>query len=166
MKTQQHGLAGIFGFRRRGARRRSRRPLAAGRALRHEVMEARIALAVYGFSQESYSQITDDGGSLVDPVSRDGWAVIVGAPSDDIYVQQVATSPQKLLFADNGSFNDTPGVGGDYGEIDRINSLTKLFITNADVRSDAGVVNNNYPVFDFTGSANTVTTRFVLRECG
>ena len=166
MKTLQHGLAEIFGFRRRGARRRCRRPSAAGRALVHEVMEPRIALAVYGFSQGSYEQLTD-GDIFGAPVSRDGWAVIVGTvgtPSDDIYVQQVATSPQKLLFADNGSFNDTPGVDGDYGEIEGINSLTKLFITNADVRSDAGVLNNNYPVFNFTELANTVTTRFVLQH--
>ena len=166
MKTL-HGLAGIFGFRRRRARRRSRRLSAAGRALGHERMEARIALAVYGFPQGSYQQFVEDDGGLLDednPVVRDGWAVIVGAPSDDIYVQQVATSPQKLLFADNGSFNDTPGVGGDYGEIGGIDSLTKLSITNADVRSDVGVVNNNYPVFDFTRGFGTVTTRFVLQH--
>ena len=166
MKTL-HGLAGIFGFRRRGAWRRSRRLSAAGRALGHERMEARIALAVYGFPQGSYPQFVLDNGGLRsenNPLVRNGWAVIVGAPSDDIYVQQVAASPQKLLFADNGSFNDTPGVDGDYGEIEKIDSLTKLSITNADVRRDAGVVNNNYPVFDFTGRFDTVTTRFVLQN--
>lgn len=159
--------------RQRPGRRRSRGArAAAGRRrgrhvpLAHETMETRIALAVFGFSQAEYTQrLAPDGiDTLGTPLTREGWAVVVGESSDDIYIQQVATSPQTLLYADNGSFIDLPGVDGDYGEIPDINALRSLSVTNATVVNDVGVVNDNYPVFDFTNATNSFITRFVSQH--
>jgi len=143
-----------------GRRRRPQAPLA------HETMEARIALAVDGFSQATYQQFLNPNGigELGEAVTREGWAVVVGESSDDIYIQQVATSPQTLLYADNGSFIDLPEVDGDYGEIPDINAMRSLSVTNATVVNDVGVVNDNYPVFDFTNATNSFTTRFVSQH--
>jgi subtilisin-like proprotein convertase family protein len=129
-------------------------------------MEARLALAVFGFSQAEYQQRLSPNGldELGEPVSRDGWAMVVGESSDDIYIQQVATDPQTLLYADNGSFIDLPGVDGDFGQISDINALRSLSVTNAAVINDLGVVNDNYPVFDFTIATNSFTTRFVSQH--
>ncbi len=129
-------------------------------------MEQRIALAVDAFVQGAYSRSTTDSGffDLNPPVQADGWVVITGHASDDIYIQQVATAPQSLLYADNSSFFDTPGVSGDFGQISDIESYRSVLVTNAERRSDAGVVNDNYPVFDFTSVDDQVKTRFLSQH--
>jgi subtilisin-like proprotein convertase family protein len=90
--------------------------------------------------------------------------VLTGASTDDIYVQQVATVPQSLLYADNSSFIDEPGVVGDYGKIEGIEGYASIYVTNAERRTDVGVTSNNYPVFDFTNNAHQVKTRFVSQH--
>ena len=172
-------LFGVFAGRRDSVKRRRTgrqgrggQSAASGRSRRrqaplsHEAMEARLALAVYGFSQAEYQQLLSPNGldELGEPVQRDGWAMVVGEANDDIYIQQVATSPQTLLYADNGSFIDLPGVEGDFGQISDINALRSLSVTNAAVINDLGVVNDNYPVFDFTNSQNSFVTRFVSQH--
>ncbi len=157
--------------RRPGRKTRTRTKAAFGGASRkhrlaHESMEPRIALAVDGFFQAGYRQVLNPNGigELATSATRDGWAVVVGGPRDDIYIQQVATAPQTLLYADNASFFDTPGVDGDYGEIPAINSLRNLSVTSATEVRDVGIVNDNYPVFDFTSATNSFTTRFVSQH--
>lgn len=133
--------------------------------LAHETMEQRLAMAVTAFTQTPYQQfITELGTELDVPEIKPGWTVVVANAHDDLFIQQVATVPQQLLYADNSSFIDDPLVPDDYGFVSGINDLDDLAITNATRLNDSNITSDNYPVYDFTGTQNTVKTRFVLQH--
>jgi len=144
-------------MRRRGDRRGSTsgRPAALG----HESLEARIAMAVDAFSANSFTP------TLVDPLvgtspagQVPGWAVVIADSSDDLYLQQVATVPQSLLYADNGGF-----VGA--GSVGSVNALQNVYVTNGERRIDTGVTQDNGPVYAFNpNDRGQLTTRYVIEQ--
>jgi subtilisin-like proprotein convertase family protein len=165
-------LFGVFAGRRDSVKRR--RPGRQGRGgqsaasgrgrrrqapLSHEAMEARLALAVDGFSSQPFTPTLVDPLVGVVPAGRvPGWAVLIADSSDDLYVQQVATVPQALLYADNGSF-----VGA--GEVSDVDNLRNLYVTNGERRREAGVTQDNGPVYAFNpDDRRDTTTRFVLEQ--
>jgi subtilisin-like proprotein convertase family protein len=141
-----------------------RRQTANRRARLHsaESLEARLALSV--------SSITNIG---LDTNQAQGlpsdWVVILGSNADDVFIQRVATGElsnpdqQDLLVANNSSFlNAGPGT---YDEIDDIDSLGSIYVTNGQEVTVANVLHDQYPLTSLpTGvaAAGPWRTTFVL----
>jgi subtilisin-like proprotein convertase family protein len=171
MSPRNRSIFGIGGLNRStsggtagGARRRrdrtGRRPSRPA-AFAPESLESRIALAVDAFAQQPFTA------TLVDPLigtaprgTIPGWAVVIADSSDDLYLQQVATVPQSLLYADNGGF-----VGG--GSVGGVNALQNIYVTNGERRTDLGVSQDNGPVYAFNlDDRREVTTRYIVEQDG
>ena len=113
-----------------------------------ESLEQRLALAVEVFAQPSYTPL---GSNSAVP----GWVTVIGDASDDIYMQQVATSPQSIIVADNSSFLNpraVPDIESDYATI---------YVTNGEGRSDTNLLADNAPLYSTSGSNQT---RFALAQ--
>jgi hypothetical protein len=171
MSPRNRSIFGIGGLNRStsggtagGARRRrdrtGRRPSRPA-AFAPESLESRIALAVDAFAQAPFTP------TLIDPLvgtaprgTIPGWAVVIADSSDDLYLQQVATVPQSLLYADNGGF-----VGG--GSVGGVNALQNIYVTNGERRTDLGVSQDNGPVYAFNlDDRREVTTRYIVEQDG
>jgi subtilisin-like proprotein convertase family protein len=127
---------------------RSRKGSRKAADLRSETLEQRLALAVEVFAQPSYTPIGSDS-------AVPGWVTVIGDASDDIYMQQVATAPQSLIVADNGSFLEPRSVR----DIDA--RFATIYVTNGQSRSDSGLLADNSPLYSTTGGNRT---RFALQS--
>jgi hypothetical protein len=61
------------------------------------------------------------------------WFVITSDNADEVYVQQVATSPQDLLVADNPSFNNSRSLGSFHADNTLWNGIgvySQMYVTN------------------------------------
>ena len=114
--------------------------------LTQEGLERRQPLAV-----DSFHQVTNHNVSPDTP----GWMVITA--TEDVYIQQVATSPQSLIFADNSSFADAKSLkltpqevatafnelpisartGASLETIGIDNAIGTIYVTNGERRSDS-----------------------------
>jgi subtilisin-like proprotein convertase family protein len=123
--------------------------------LSHEGLEQRQPLAVDSFHQVTNHNVAPD---------TPGWMVITA--TDDLYIQQVSTSPQSLIFADNSSFADAKSLKltpqemaiafnelpnsaktGATSEIIGIdNAIGTIYVTNGEHRSDANVYWKDSPL--------------------
>jgi hypothetical protein len=92
---------------------------------------------------------TGAGASTAQP----GWVTILSDDGDDVFLQQIATSPYDLLYANNSSFLPTPGSSG---VVRNIEQYRTLYITNGSPTDVVGLRNVGYPA----ASANI--TDFVL----
>jgi subtilisin-like proprotein convertase family protein len=161
------------------AKRQRRRSARRQAELRPESLEPRLALAISVFEMPTFSETTTSttggmGGGIgiglgvtTTTTVNPGWVTVVSNNADDIYLQQVATAPQNLLWANNSSFINEPGVlnpgsGEPYqaGGIANIDSYKTIYVTNGEARSDAGVVPNDYPMY----SVRDRTVRFLLND--
>lgn len=130
-------LSGLFS--RKADEPRSRRQLRRGQSIgarQLEQLEQRLAMAINVY-------VPQGAGAQ--------WAVIASDGGDDVYMQQAATSPQNLLIADNGSFNNAQSIAN-------INALTTVYATNGTNTNVFGVPANTQ------GSGRT--TSFVLDRTG
>lgn len=151
------GAVGSGRSRRRRGRTGRRSSCPAGFA--PESLESRIALAVDAFAQQPFTA------TLVDPLigrvptgAVQGWAVVIADSNDDLFLQQVATVPQSLLYADNGGF-----VGA--GTVSSINALQNVYVTNGERRTEIGITQDNGPVYAFNPfDRGQVTTRYVIEQ--
>lgn len=129
-------------------------------AVTHESLENRIALAVDAFSQQPFTPTLIDPLVGTVPATIPGWAVVIADSTDDLYVQQVATVPQGLLYADNGGFVGAGTVAG-------VDALRNIYVTNGERRIETGVTQDNGPVYSFNpDDRREVTTKYVIEENG
>jgi hypothetical protein len=176
MKSPFRGSSRFFSRVAKSVKRR-RRPAAT--PLRSEELERRLALAVSVFTQPTFTETTTSSGSgggigggglglaTTTTTVYPGWVTIVTDNADDLYLQQVATVPQSLLWANNSSFLNEPAIanpssGEPYqaGSVSGIDSFKTIYVTNGQARSDAGVLPDNAPMY----SVSKLTTRFRLDD--
>lgn len=134
------GAGGAVRSRRRKSWRS--RGAAENQRLGREILEQRLALAIDIFTNPvADADVTVQPGSVT---------IVSSAPDYDIYMQQVATSPQNLLVAGNSSFNN-------YQAIEDINQYRSIYVTTGTVGTTNNQPSDFYPTTD-----GRTTTRFVL----
>lgn len=121
--------------------------LASVTRLVQEVLEPRLALTIGIYENAAWTGIPAGGGASA---PQPGFVTIV-SDGDDVFLQQVATSPQDLLVADNSSFHGYQSVIG-------IDSYRSVYVTNGVAVSASNLVSNNYP----TSAGTPTTTSYVL----
>jgi hypothetical protein len=105
-------------------------------------LEQRLALAI-----DIFTNPVGDAGVVVQPGSV---TIVASAPDYDLYMQQVATSPQNLLVANNSSFNS-------YQAVEDINQYRSIYVTTGTIGTTTNQPSDFYPTTD-----GGTTTRFVL----
>ena len=123
--------------------------------LTQEGLERRQPLAVDSFHQVTNHNVAPD---------TPGWMVITA--TEDVYIQQVATSPQSLIFADNSSFADAKSLkltpqevatafnelpisartGASLETIGIDNAIGTIYVTNGERRSDEKIYWDGSPL--------------------
>ena len=145
-------------LRRRKEMRDRRRGLGLASVTRlvQEVLEPRLALTIGIYENATWTGIPAGGGASA---PQPGFVTIV-SDGDDVFLQQVATSPQDLLVADNSSFHGYQSVIG----IDSFMPGTTayryqtVYVTNGTAVSALNLASNNYP----TSAGTPPTTSYVL----
>ncbi|MEI8072405.1 MAG: hypothetical protein WCI09_12610, partial [Planctomycetota bacterium] len=124
-------------FWNRSAKRCTRRSNRSG-LFSGERLEQRLALTI---------DIFTNAASGVGAAALPGAVTIVASSPDyDIYLQQVATSPQDLIVANNSSF-----LG--YQSVANINQYRSIYITNGTIGTTTDQPSDFYPM-----SVGTTTT--------
>ena len=136
-------------LRRRKEMRDRRRGLGLASVTRlvQEVLEPRLALTIGIYENAAWTGSPAGGGASA---PQPGFVTII-SDGDDVFLQQVATSLQDLLVADNSSFHS-------YQSVVDIDSYRSVYVTNGVAVSASNLVSNNYP----TSAGSPTTTSYVL----